>query len=81
MMKQLILLIIVLALLLLVADNERTTVQVTIVVPPELVPYFEWLVRFPGWHPPKDEPPNYNPAGLQARNKASPSNHIAVMSL
>jgi len=47
--KQLVLLILVLAVLLLVADNQRTTIQVMIVIPPELVPYYDWLLSFPGW--------------------------------
>lgn len=80
-MKSLILLIMVLMLLLLAAAHESTTIQVVIVIPSELVPYYEWLVSFPGWHPPQDESPNHNPAGLQARNKASQSNHLAVISL
>ncbi len=48
-MKQLVLLILVLAVLLLVADNQRTTIQMMIVIPPELVPYYDWLLSFPGW--------------------------------
>ena len=60
-MKHLILLILVLVLLLLIAENERTTIQVFIVIPPELVPYYEWLLSFPGWIPTQDEPSDKQP--------------------
>jgi len=60
-MKHLILLLLVLALLLMAIENAQTTIQVVIVIPSDLVPYYEWLLSFPGWQPPQDEPPDKQP--------------------
>jgi hypothetical protein len=78
MMKQLILLILVLVSLVLVAQNEQTTIQVIIVVPPELVPYYDWLLNFPGWQQIQNGPANMQPTGLQACNSNSRNDHSAV---
>jgi len=60
MMKQLILLILIVALLLL-ATEANQIIQVIIVVPPELVPYYEWLFSFPGWQQPENKHPTQQP--------------------
>jgi len=60
MIKQLILLIMILALSLLASENNQI-IQVIIVVPPELVPYFEWLFSFPGWQPQENIEPTQQP--------------------
>jgi hypothetical protein len=48
-MKQLILLIMLIAILLLVSEIGQATIQLVIVIPSELVPYFDWWLGFPGW--------------------------------
>ena len=55
MIKHFLLLILILALLLL-AIEENQIVQVTIVLPPDLLPYYDWLQHFPGWQPPQEKP-------------------------
>jgi len=55
MIKHFLLLIWILALLLLATD-ETQIVQVTIILPPDLLPYYEWLRQFPGWQPPQENP-------------------------
>ena len=58
--KQLILILLAFGLLML-ASNESQIIQVVIVVPPELVPYYEWLLSFPGWMQPDEKPPSNQP--------------------
>jgi len=77
MIKQLFLLIIVLALLLL-SVGEDQIIQVIVILPPALVPYYEWLLDFPGGQPLQNEPSNMQPAGLQACNSNQRNNHSAV---
>jgi hypothetical protein len=77
MIKQLILLLMMLALLLLPA-GENQIVQVMVILPLELVPYYEWVLNFPGWQQLQNEPSNMQPTGLQACNTSSRSDHSAV---
>ena len=63
-MKLLILLVVLLALLLMFVENEHTTIQVVIIIPIELVPYYEWLLSYPGWQTPQDEPSREQPINI-----------------
>ena len=67
MMKKLILPFFVLAFLLMVAENQQTTIQVFIVLPPALMPYYDWLLNFPGGQPMQDEPHTPQPMGIGYR--------------
>ena len=55
-MKQLILLIMLITLLLFVLEIGQTTILLVIVIPPELVPYFDWWLSFPGWQQIHEQP-------------------------
>lgn len=52
-MRKLILALIIAALLL--TSNCNRILQITIVLPPTLIPYYEWFIDFPGWQPSLDE--------------------------
>ncbi|MCJ7702783.1 MAG: hypothetical protein MUO62_14465 [Anaerolineales bacterium] len=51
MKRRLICHIILLALLAFTTSCSSQVLRITIVVPPILVPYYEWLEEYPGWHP------------------------------
>jgi len=53
-MKLLVLLTLVVILVLFVGGNW--SLQVTIILPPALVPYYEWLVSFPGFQQVPENP-------------------------
>ena len=40
-------------------EEDKQTISVTIIIPKELVPYYHWLMDFPGWREPRQsEPPH-----------------------
>ena len=56
-MKRMLLILSILffVILLIIAYSDQV-IRITIVLPNELVPYYEWLIDFPGWRPAPPEP-------------------------
>jgi hypothetical protein len=48
-------LIILLFALLLTTACSEPTITITIIIPKELVPYFDWAKDFPGWQIPQEQ--------------------------
>lgn len=57
MKRRLICIIFLLALLTFTTSCSNQVLRITIVVPPILVPYYEWLQEYPGRHPPSQITP------------------------
>jgi hypothetical protein len=51
----LILSILFFVILLIIAFSDQV-IRITIVLPKDFVPYYEWLIDFPGWQPALPEP-------------------------
>lgn len=52
-------LFLLLILIFLINSCEDQIINITIVIPNEFVPYYDWLLDFPGWPPiPEDSSPS-----------------------
>jgi hypothetical protein len=76
-MKRLILLLL-LIMVALTASGCNKVVQITIVIPPTLVPYYQWLVEFPGWQSPILVPSTPTPTGVQGYQTVTPRNQFVA---
>ena len=54
-MKRIVLLLLLIAIVLVITSCNQV-VKVEIMIPPKLIPYYEWLLSFPGIQTTPDDP-------------------------
>ena len=78
----LLVLILLFVIILLLSIQEQATISITIVIPSKLIPYYDWLMDFPGWRNPGQIPPPYVKPVLDSYYSVTPKhNSITILQL
>ena len=56
MKRAFLLLLLLFFIIFLITPCEDQIVSITIIIPQKFVPYYDWLIDFPGWQPVPEEP-------------------------
>ncbi len=73
MKKRTLLMFLLIFLILLTTTCDGPIISITVVIPKKFVPYFDWLIDFPGLHP---TPEKSIPTEIRTEYSESPSMSI-----